>query len=1011
VAARLFFPKEINNVKQNLLNPLKLNSHWLNPYKPNTKSMKTSNNLVDPLLKSGKPVRTSRSVALATLALALLGSALPASAANMVLTTTEPTPGPNDVYNFAGADNDAANVNGGADQQTYVAFDRPTQGQNFTTPAGAGGYLISDVWIRHAGYTNIAAGNGTFWQLGSGAAYTIRVTDPSQVGLAGFAISSESYTATGTENAGALWTGGGTVGDDMWLHFTLTTPIHLSGSTKYGIDLTASVNGNANYFEWLGTANSGALTDGEAYTGSAAHIPGNTVTTNAGDRVFLVQLTQTVPRVAPDLASASRFASVGQPVQVTVTIPQIVNANNTVTLNLASDNAGIAAFSLGGLATTNLTFNSGATNVQTFTAYVRGTGSANLVVVTNAAFLDASIQIGSSIAANESFQYDPTVQTTLDGANGGGGFSAPWADAAGGGTIIAGLTYGTNPSLVTSSNAVTVSADNAFRTLASTYGGVGGGTVWISFEAQSSGLNTYGGISFFTGTGSEHLFMGEVPGNSPNNTWGFLLGGATYMNFANSVTPGSQTDFLVYRIDFPSTNGGQVLVSFYADPVLNTNAPLSPTGSGLVNSFTFDTIRLGTSGTVTWDEIRIGTDWTNVVPFLGTGGPPALPIPTMSVPALFLPVGQDTAVTVSIPANSSRPLSMTITNSNPTAFSVSSTNATSTSLTFGVGATNVQTFNVHCLAAGAATLTVVSNSTVNTASISFASQVSASESFEYDALVDGLPGNLGGTGFDVNAWAGGGSVVSPGLTYPRLVTFSNYASIVGVAAAGSGNGTRALFLSSGNYGGVGGGTVWISFLIQGAFPGTPQTAGVTLGTTFFMGLDTTTANNGKWGFTGPGAGPTGFPNSVTPSTNTDLLVYRLDFPSVPGDLITVTMYANPVVGPNPPPTPTGSAAANLFTFNQIQLGTDFNMNFDEIRVGGSWAEVVPLLPTLSIVQISSSQVRISWPVGAAGSLLQSSANVTGPWADAGLSISTQNGQYIATDSLAGSRKFYRLLIQ
>jgi hypothetical protein len=238
----------------------------------------------------------------------------------------------------------------------------------------------------------------------------------------------------------------------------------------------------------------------------------------------------------------------------------------------------------------------------------------------------------------------------------------------------------------------------------------------------------------------------------------------------------------------------------------------------------------------------MGTDWTNVVPFLGTPAAPALPIPALSVPANFLPVGQDTAVMVSIPTNSSRPLAMTITNSNPASFSLSSTNAEMTSLTFGVGTTNVQTFNVHCLAAGAASLTVVSNSTVNTATISFASQVSASEAFQYDVGTDVLPGSAGGSGFDVNAWAGGGSVASPGLTYPGLLASSNYASIVGTAAGGSGNGTRTLYLSSGNYGGVGGGTVWISFLIQGAFPATAQTAGVALlngsATPFFMGLDT-----------------------------------------------------------------------------------------------------------------------------------------------------------------------------
>ncbi len=153
-------------------------------------------------------------------------------------------------------------------------------------------------------------------------------------------------------------------------------------------------------------------------------------------------------------------------------------------------------------------------------------------------------------------------------------------------------------------------------------------------------------------------------------------------------------------------------------------------------------------------------------------------------------------------------------------------------------------------------------------------------------------------------------------------------------------------------------------------------------------------------------------NSVAPSTNTDLLVYRLDFPSVAGELITVTMYANPVVGPNPPVTATGMASANMFTFNSVTLNTDFNMDFDEVRIGGSWTEVVPsaAAPSLSITRTSGAQVQISWPTGGSYTLL-SSTNVLGPWSDAGLSIGSSGGNDVATDTISGNAKFYRLLKQ
>ena len=111
--------------------------------------MKKPNNLLRCLLKSGavniSPLRCAAAGALAT---ALLCSALPASAASLVLTTTAPTPGPNDVYNFIGPDDKGAAIAGG-DETDYVATGRPTQGQYFTTPSGSGTYLITDIWARH----------------------------------------------------------------------------------------------------------------------------------------------------------------------------------------------------------------------------------------------------------------------------------------------------------------------------------------------------------------------------------------------------------------------------------------------------------------------------------------------------------------------------------------------------------------------------------------------------------------------------------------------------------------------------------------------------------------------------------------------------------------------------------------------------------------------------------------------------------------------------------------------
>lgn len=929
------------------------------------------------------------------------------SAATLVLTTTDPTPGADDVYNFSGGVGDNFNVSGGVDDATYVAYDQRMQGQIFTTGGSSGGYLLSDIWIRHCGYTNTAPGNGTWWNLTSGAVYTIRVTDPSKVNQAGFALSTETYTANGLENAGAQWTGGGTLGDSVWLHFTLATPVSLAASTQYGIDLTASGNGSGNFFEWFGTSNN-VYSGGVAYSAaSAGHTPSNTLRTNRGDRVFLVQLGHQVPRVSPTLTSPLSYVPVGQSVQVTVSFPSIANQGRSVTLVLTNNNPSLISILPGGTNKLTLNFAADATNVQTFNVQVLTDGVGNISVVTNAYFTDASIFIGTPIVAEEEFQYDSSVQPLLDGANGGSGFGAAWSQTTAFDAIVAGLTYRTNPSLVTSSNAAYVAGNGneAFRALLGTYGGVGGGTVYVSFLAQASdGLFDWAGFSFWSGTTSENLFMGEVVASSPNNTWGFSQGGNYNMNFTGSVTPGAQVDFLVYRIDFPATNGGNALVSIYVNPPLNNTEPYSATGSAYVDNFTFDHIRLGTGDALTFDEIRIGSHWTNVVPFVGTPDPPVPPTPTLSAAARLAPVGYAASVTVWMPTNSPRPVTMVITNDNPTSFSLSSTNPAETTLTFSSGGTNVQTLNVQVLGGGSATLTVVSSPTVNTATIIIGAQVSASESFRYEAGLGLLSGSAGGVGFDVNTWTGGGDLISPGLNYLGLSSSSNAASLTATTA------DRILFPISGGYGGAGGGTVWISFLVRGPVPSdVANGAGLSLlnGTTegLLLGL-TTYAGGSTWGWVGPGMGPVNPPNSVVPSTNTDLLVYRLDFPAAVNDLVNITLYANPAAGPTPPAA-TDSGSVHYFTFNAIRISSSVTNDFDEIRLGGSWADVVPAL-VLNIQAVSATQVRIAWPATLTGVELQSSTNLTSGWGPAGLSVSTVNGQSVATDTITGSAKFYRL---
>jgi alpha-D-xyloside xylohydrolase len=243
-----------------------------------------------------------------------VGCSLPASALTLSLGSASPIPGTCDIYNFAGANMDMNNVylsgdapatNGAAnDAYTYVANDRVGQGQTFTTGSSSGGYLLTDIWIKHVGYTantmdpDTPGSNGTWWQMAGGGALTLRITKPSQAGTSGFALASETYATTGTEG----WPTSASSslnGDGMWLHFTLATPVALATNTTYGFDLT-SVNNNNTFFEWLGNSTN-VFSGGAAYNGGMAGTPDYTLNALVGDRVFLVHFTP--PPARPLLAA------------------------------------------------------------------------------------------------------------------------------------------------------------------------------------------------------------------------------------------------------------------------------------------------------------------------------------------------------------------------------------------------------------------------------------------------------------------------------------------------------------------------------------------------------------------------------------------------------------------------------------------------------------------------------------------------------------------------------------
>src|SRR5262245_31792010 len=95
-----------------------------------------------------------------------------ASAATVSFTSQQPSPGLDDIANLHGATEEAKNVNKGDNDATYIADNRPTQGQTFTTGTNAAGYEVRAITLREVAFDTYA--------LVPDLTYTIRITQPTE---------------------------------------------------------------------------------------------------------------------------------------------------------------------------------------------------------------------------------------------------------------------------------------------------------------------------------------------------------------------------------------------------------------------------------------------------------------------------------------------------------------------------------------------------------------------------------------------------------------------------------------------------------------------------------------------------------------------------------------------------------------------------------------------------------------------------------------------------------------
>lgn len=211
---------------------------------------------------------------------AALALAASANAATLAWSTTAPTLDGADIYNFAGVSADADNINGGDDQQTYIAGGRPEQGQTFTTGSNGGlGFTLSAVTLQQVTYA-------TFWSVDGGwgpfEPFHVRIGTIDGGGV---------FTATTIETANLVTTGipaldaaGGQsgTGTGAFLTITLSTPISLADNTQYAF----TVDSFGPYLELNGDGTTDANYAGGGVFIVDQGLDSGAATTYTGDRVF-----------------------------------------------------------------------------------------------------------------------------------------------------------------------------------------------------------------------------------------------------------------------------------------------------------------------------------------------------------------------------------------------------------------------------------------------------------------------------------------------------------------------------------------------------------------------------------------------------------------------------------------------------------------------------------------------------------------------------------------------------
>ncbi|GAA5131830.1 hypothetical protein JIN84_07260 [Luteolibacter yonseiensis] len=206
-------------------------------------------------------------------------------AAPVTSSTTAPVTDDDDAYHFASNIGEPDTINGTTnaadnDESTYLAEDRSSKGQTFTTGTSAQGYFLQSFTVQHVNWPTVTP-NGSGYDIQPGDQWEF------QIGTMSGTTKTPLLRYTAVYDGTAL-TGSGTGGTGRYLTFNVSgMAVRLEPATTYYFEI-APLSGDP-YFE-MNSKRTGTYAGGTAFRGNVAGTLGTSVTPLAGDYIFHVNL-------------------------------------------------------------------------------------------------------------------------------------------------------------------------------------------------------------------------------------------------------------------------------------------------------------------------------------------------------------------------------------------------------------------------------------------------------------------------------------------------------------------------------------------------------------------------------------------------------------------------------------------------------------------------------------------------------------------------------------------------